>query len=98
MGNYVGASTYHSYSNWNVLSEGNRFRLQNSRELSNCLDSDWNGSVYPLSCNQGDFQRWYRTNKQWINKATNKCLDSNSDGRVYTLACNGGQNRNRKLF
>jgi hypothetical protein len=58
-----------------------------------CLDSG-GSSVYPHSCNGGDYQRWgYARNTTGLpiaNKATSRCLDSDYSGRVYTLACNGG--------
>ena len=59
-----------------------------------CLDSNGNGSVYTLSCNDGGFQRWTNVpstfGDQIIDQETNRCLDSNLDGDVYTLPCNGG--------
>src|SRR5262245_44667996 len=62
------------------------------------LDSNWDGDVYVLGWNGGDYQRWRITVKSEAggsiaevkNIATGRCLDSNWDRAVYTLGCNGG--------
>ncbi|MGW0410214.1 RICIN domain-containing protein [Streptomyces collinus] len=64
---------------------------------SHCLDSKSTGSVYAISCNGNDHQKWYenKTSTGWRlkNKATGRVLDSNSSGSVYTLPDNGGRNQ-----
>ncbi len=62
---------------------------------SHCLDSKANGSVYAISCNGGNNQKWHETKTAtgWRlkNKATGLVLDSNASGSVYTKADNGGK-------
>ena len=67
---------------------------------SHCLDSKSTGSVYAISCNGNDHQRWYekKTSTGWRlkNKSTGRILDGNSSGSVYTLPDNGGKNQRWK--
>ncbi|MFC4337378.1 RICIN domain-containing protein [Salininema proteolyticum] len=57
-----------------------------------CLDSNYDGAVYTLGCNGGNYQdwRWDTSNGTIVNVQTGLCLDSNYSGDVYTLGCNGG--------
>jgi Ricin-type beta-trefoil lectin domain len=61
-----------------------------------CLDSNYSGNVYTLSCNGGYFQDWDAPGNtfQAIDDQTGRCLDSNYNGNVYTLPCNGGNYQN----
>jgi serine/threonine-protein kinase len=61
-----------------------------------CLDSNWNGNVYTLGCNNGNFQNWVNVDgtAAWSDAQTGLCLDSNWNGNVYTLGCNGGNFQN----
>lgn len=64
---------------------------------SHCLDSKSTGSVYAISCNGNDHQKWYetKTSTGWRlkNKSTGRILDSNASGSVYTLPDNGGKHQ-----
>jgi hypothetical protein len=60
-----------------------------------CLDSNWQGHVYAIACNGGNYQKWIPTVdgygfRRIQNYETGRCLDSNFNGDVYTLPCNGG--------
>ena len=60
------------------------------------LDSNYEGKVYTLSANDGDFQVWnmyyLSASRSYFfqNQQTNRVLDSNMNGNVYTLEYNGG--------
>jgi len=60
-----------------------------------CLDSNYNGQVYALGCNGGNYQQWRGKGVYAVyDVQTGLCLDSNYDGQVYTMGCNGGNYQN----
>src|SRR5262245_16836462 len=57
-----------------------------------CLDSNWDGAVYTLGCNGGDYQKWkveyFSLSKYQIkNVATGRCINQDGWGEVYTSPC-----------
>ena len=51
-----GGLSYFPGSVWTVFGSPWRYTKFWGRET--CLDSNWAGHVYPLGCNNGDYQRW----------------------------------------
>jgi hypothetical protein len=46
-------------------------------QTGRCLDSNYNGDVYTLPCNGGEYQNWYTGyfNDSIYNDQTHRCLD-----------------------
>ena len=51
-------------------------------------------SVYSLTCNGGNYQKWLRLGQTLKDLATSFVLDSNGLGNVYTGGPNGGSYQN----
>ncbi|WP_233231053.1 RICIN domain-containing protein [Silvanigrella aquatica] len=73
----------------------NAMSLIQNYETGRLLDSNYDGHVYTLPQNGGNYQKWYLNCDQQNlcvirNIQTGRVVDSNTNGNAYTLPENGG--------